>query len=341
LDRPTRQTAVFPTLRVRNISIIPALLSEHGADPREICRRAGVDPAVFDRLDGVIPYASLGRLVSESVKATGCDWFGLKVGMASAPTVMGLMGLVSIHSTTVREGLELITTNLTTSDSGGATFLDVRDGVAAFGYVVTARGIESADHIVDGSLAIASNFLRRMCGEAWRPDEVRLTRAAPRDKRPFARFFGAPIVYGAAAGCLVFPASLLDEPISGRDPHVADMLTPLLREEAASAGGDFVASVRRLIRAQLAAGQLSREALCRALGITPRALVYRLEARGLTYSGLAEEARFEAAQDMLLGGLSIAVAAERLGFADQSAFTRAFKEWSGTTPAKWRADRGV
>ncbi len=43
---------------------------------------------------------------------------------------------------------------------------------------------------------------------------------------------------------------------------------------------------------------------------------------------------------MLRDGKTIAETAARLGFADQSAFTRAFKAWSGATPARWRAERG-
>ena len=42
----------------------------------------------------------------------------------------------------------------------------------------------------------------------------------------------------------------------------------------------------------------------------------------------------------MIEGQSTAETATRLGFADPSAFTRAFKAWSGTTPARWRVERG-
>ena len=259
--------------------------------------------------------------------------------MKTRPTGMGLTGLVSIHSPTVREGLEVITATLRTSDTGGATFLDVRRGVASFGYTMTAPHVESADQIVDAAIAIACNVMRQLSGPGWRPTQVRLTRTPPRDRTPFAKFFEAPIEFGAQAGCLVFDAAILDRPVRDRDPHAADILAPLLREAAASAQSDFAWTTRALIRTQLAAGALSREAISRALGLSTRTLVSRLEALGLTYTGLADEAKFEAAQSWLIKGETIAETAARLGFADPSAFTRAFKAWSGATPARWRAER--
>ena len=59
----------------------------------------------------------------------------------------------------------------------------------------------------------------------------------------------------------------------------------------------------------------------------------------MTYSKLADEARFEAARDLLLRGLPIADVGSSLGFAEQSAFTRAFKTWAGAPPARWLAER--
>jgi AraC-like DNA-binding protein len=339
LDSLARPGLRFPTVRIRNLAAIPPTLAELGADPDAVIRQAGIDPKVFLNLDAILAFTMLGRLATESVKATGCESFGLRVGMKTRPTGMGLTGLVSIHSSTVREGLDIITTTLRTSDTGSATFLDLRRGVARFGYVVTAPNIESADQIVDAAIAIVFNVMRRLCGAAWRPDAVRLTREPPRDRTPFTKFFEAPVEFAAKAACLLFDAGVLGQPVHDRDPHAADILAPLLREAAANAQGDFISTARALIRTQLAAGALSRENITRALGLSVRTLVYRLKAVGLTYIGLADEAKFEAAQGLLRDGKTIAETAARLGFADPSAFTRAFKAWSGATPARWRAER--
>ena len=340
MDTRARPELRIPTVRVRNLAGIRPTLAELGVDPDAVIRQAGVDPKLLANPDAVIAFTALGWLVTECLKATGCECFGLRVGMKTRPTGLGLTGLVSIHSPTVREGLEVITATLQTSDTGGATFLDLRRGVAEFGYAVTAPAIESADQIVDAAIALTFNVMRRLCGTAWRPDAVRLTRKPPRDKAPFVRFFEAPVEFGAARGCLVFDAAILDRPVHDRDPHVAGILAPLLEEAAANVQGDFLSTARAMVRTQLAAGTLSRDSVCRALSLSQRTFVHRLEARGLTYTGLADEAKYEAAQSLMIKGQSIAETAARLGFADPSAFTRAFKAWSGTTPARWRAERG-
>jgi AraC-like DNA-binding protein len=86
-------------------------------------------------------------------------------------------------------------------------------------------------------------------------------------------------------------------------------------------------------------GAISRDNVCRALGISARTLSNRLDSYGASYSGLVDEARFEAAQSLLMKGVAIAEIAVHLGFAEQSAFTRAFKAWSGCAPARWRASQ--
>jgi AraC-like DNA-binding protein len=93
------------------------------------------------------------------------------------------------------------------------------------------------------------------------------------------------------------------------------------------------------IGARIGSGALTRDSVCRALGVDARTLAHRLEAFGVTFSGLADEVRFDAAQGLLLKDRRIAEIAADLSFAEPSAFIRAFKSWSRTTPARWRATR--
>jgi AraC-like DNA-binding protein len=340
VDKVTRAKAHYATAKVRNIAAIPATLGEFGADADAVLRRAGVDLHVFSDPENVVPYAALGRLVTECVKATGCERFGLRVGANTKAGALGLTSLVSFNAPTVRAALEVIIDTLKTSETGGTAFLDIRDGLASFGYAVVAPDIEGVDQIEDGSVAIAFNIMRQLCGAPWRPIRVRLARKPPRDKAPFTRFFAAPVDFAEPRSCLVFDAAVLDAPVRDSNPDYANILAPLLEEALANARGDFLSSVKAVIRSQLVAGALSRDRVCRALGLNGRTLAHRLEAFDVTYSGLADEAKFEAAQSLLMKDKTIAQIALALDFAETSAFSRAFKAWSGTTPARWRAERG-
>jgi AraC-like DNA-binding protein len=69
-----------------------------------------------------------------------------------------------------------------------------------------------------------------------------------------------------------------------------------------------------------------------------RTLTRRLKASGCNFKALVDEGRFEIAREMLQNtSLDVSRIAASLDYADASAFTRAFRRWSGATPAVWRA----
>jgi AraC-like DNA-binding protein len=339
LDRVTRAKPRFATIKVRNAAAILPTLVELGVDPNAVLRRAGIEPAMFSDPDNDLPFAAVGRLASECVKATACESFGLRVGARRNMTSLGLTGLVSMHASTVRDALQILSSTLKTSNTGVATVLDVRGHIASFLYVVTAPNIESTDQIVDAGVAVIVITMRQLCGLAWRPNRVRLTRDPPRDKTPFAQFFRAPIEYGALTAGVIFDAAALDWPVRDRNPDYAKILAPLLEDAVADSEGDFVSAVRSAMRTRIGAGSLTRDSVCRALGLNTRTLAHRLEAFGVTFSGLADEVRFDAAQSLLLKDRRVGEIAIELGFADPGSFIRAFKTWSGTTPGRWRSAR--
>jgi len=74
--------------------------------------------------------------------------------------------------------------------------------------------------------------------------------------------------------------------------------------------------------------------------MTPRVLYRRLAAQGLNFRELRESALQQLAEQHLRDGrLSLADVALLLGYSEQSAFTRAFKRWTGHTPTQWREEQ--
>jgi AraC-like DNA-binding protein len=87
----------------------------------------------------------------------------------------------------------------------------------------------------------------------------------------------------------------------------------------------------------LADGQPSQSQIARRLGMSVRTLHRRLAEDGQSFQSLVSRARREAAETLLRADdHSLAEIAFLTGFSDQSAFTRAFKRWTGMTPAAFR-----
>jgi AraC-like DNA-binding protein len=181
--------------------------------------------------------------------------------------------------------------------------------------------------------------MRKLIGPRWCPTEVRLMRRAPRQPEAYARFFAAPCRFNAARSELVFPAATLDLPVagSGAQSFPAAMAADKADTPFELTGQDWVELVRRTTLGLLLTGNCSRQAVADDLGISPRTLNRKLAQAGASFLELADYTRFMASRvlikdtDMPLGEI-----AQVLGYADPSSFCRAFKRWSGVSPAEWR-----
>jgi AraC-like DNA-binding protein len=341
MGNKTRNRPQVATIRVRNFLALREVLIALGADPAQVLVSAGMDPGLFSDPERAVAFGELDRLLTECLKTTQCEDVGLRVGEIGGAEVIGLAGLVSLNCATVREGMRTIVDGLKTTNTGGAVILDEVGGVALLGYAVVAPGVENGDQIIDCGMARLMNVMQGLCGPEWRPDRVLLTRRPPRDVASFARFFQAPVEFDAASARLEFDAAILDWPIKDHNPAHREILVPLLDRALAEAPDEFVFAVKSVLRAQAAAGRLTRERICRAMGLSKHTLTSRLKASGVTFAKLADETLLELAESLLLKGRPISEVSVALGFADKSAFTRAFKKWAGTTPARWRSRRAA
>lgn len=205
------------------------------------------------------------------------------------------------------------------------------------------RQPESFGHLHD-SMAIAAliTFLRRQVDAAPPPTQVSFVNPAPADVREraaYEAFFGCPVDFDASHTAVRFPLAYL----AIRMPHSDPGLRALLDRQAQAlllALPDSDAFDRALQQVMLhllaeAAATLPRAA--RELHVSVRTLQRRLDARGLCWQELLDRTREQLARQYLADRtLTLGDIALLLGFSEQSAFTRAFRRWTGSTPARWR-----
>jgi AraC-like DNA-binding protein len=95
-----------------------------------------------------------------------------------------------------------------------------------------------------------------------------------------------------------------------------------------------------VLRAALMTGHAGADEVAALFAMHSRTLNRRLGAFGTSFRKLVDEGRFAIARKLLeCTELDVGEIAGALGYADASAFTRAFRRWSGTTPAAWRTHR--
>jgi AraC-like DNA-binding protein len=327
-------------LRVDMLTWVPAVLREVGLDAAATIAETGIDPRIFDDPSNEIPVASLGRLLRVASARSGCAHLGLLIGRRSALEELGLLGLLVRHSPDVGTALRNLTAHLHLRDRGAVAPLLVSDAVASLGYEIYQTNVEGIDQLSVGAMAIATNILRSLCGRSWRPSEVLFAHSPPADLRPHRRFFDAPLHFDAERTALVFPVSWLEHRIAGANPAHFEALSKKVDALQREIGADLPREIRRMLRVVLLTQKGSVEDISSRLGIHRRTLNRRLQAQGTSLHRLVEEVRSEIARQ-LVGNtrMSLTHIAATLGYADSSAFTRAFRRWTGALPSAWRKAR--
>ncbi|HSD59712.1 MAG TPA: AraC family transcriptional regulator [Burkholderiales bacterium] len=324
-------------LRVSILAEVPRVLEALGQNPGQVLQESGLDPALLRDPENTIPFHAVGALLEHCVARTGCRHFGLLVGERGGVATVGVVGLLLRNSRDVGAALRNLIKYLHFHDRGAVPTLAVEGHATMLGYAIYAKGVPASEQICAGSMAVASNIMRSLCGADWHPTEVLFPFRKPADLKPYNRFFRAPLRFDAEQAALAFPAAWLDHPLSGADPEVQRAIESLLVALDAPDRVDIAARVRRVVRAMLIGGRASEGEVAHAFSMHRRTLNRRLRFHGTTFQTILAELRFEMACQLLRDtDNSVGDIATAVGYSGSSPFGRAFRHWSGMTPAEWR-----
>jgi len=200
-----------------------------------------------------------------------------------------------------------------------------------------ATGAEPAIS-VDITFATLVELGRRATGRHILPRRLELARPGPAGAT-HAEYFGCPIRTSAPRNLLVLNAADLDRPFPGHNPEMLEMLTPALSAALGEleAQSSVKEQVKIVLKRSLASGQPGLSDVAKQLGMSDRTLQRRITGEGATFRDLLSDARRDLGRHLLADpATDIDEVACLLGYQDTTSFYRAFREWEGMSPNRWR-----
>ncbi|MBP8191426.1 MAG: AraC family transcriptional regulator [Aquabacterium sp.] len=182
-------------------------------------------------------------------------------------------------------------------------------------------------------------FAQELCGRPLPIDELDFVNPPPKDSAPYDAFFRCKVRFGQTLTRLSLRLDCLQWPLRQHDPHLLKLMDEQVQAslDALPSSGDLVEQTRRALRYLAPQGVPELDRVASELRLSPRVLYRRLAAQGHQFRDLREQTLEHTAKSHLQEGrLPMSDIALLLGYSEQSAFTRAFKRWTGQSPVQWR-----
>ncbi len=181
--------------------------------------------------------------------------------------------------------------------------------------------------------------MRNLTQTQFYPIEMRFQHEIGENAKAFQKLAGFPVVFGAERMEIILSLSSLDLPVPTYDPklraHLLEYGERILAERR-SPQQKTRAKVEGLITRSLPGHIMQAEEAAANLGMSPRTLARRLKDEGTSFREIVEDLRCDLAQTFITNRMPLAEIAYSLGYADQAAFSTAFKRWTGQAPSAFK-----
>jgi AraC-like DNA-binding protein len=342
---PGRRAAMSAPDDSISISAATGLLeaiADGGGTAERVLRNAGVERSTLLRRDGFIRSSTFSRLLEESARSTGDCCFGMHFGARFDPRDIGVLAYVVVNSSTVAAALRNVERYLHIHHHAPSVSFGIEGKRGYLRYLLRRSENTTIRQHNEYSMAVLLKTLRGAAGTAWMPREIRFVH----ERNPacdYRAVFGSRVRFGCASNAVIVERDFVECCVAAADPKLYRALR--LHLDRALGGTQqeedgLLESVRSAIGASLECGDAKLERIAARLTVNARTLERRLKAHGVVYRDLLEDTRRRLALEYLKDKRrTISEIALLLGYSEVSAFSRAFKRWTGSTPRDSRARR--
>jgi AraC-like DNA-binding protein len=308
---------------------------------RVLRRYPSIPTSVVDGLESI----DLDHWITYSRSAEFCDWallqtrdenLGLHAAEAVQPGDFDVLEYAGRSCATIGEAIEVVNRYIALLRDGAEFHLD-RHGARVIWNLTMAIPLPRI--LNDWTVAVYVVLGRTLIDDDYAPSEVHVTHARPTDTSEYARILRAPVRFGQSDNRLIMPASFLDRPIRQADARLHAVMQRYAGQllEQRPSPQRFSDRVRVAVTETLRSKRPAVGLVADRLHLSERTLRRRLQDEGTSFTDVVDDVRRKLALSYLdQPNLGLAEIAFMLGFSQTSAFSRAFKRWTGIAPIERR-----
>jgi len=315
-------------------------LRQHGRTVDAVLSEAGLDLRTVTREGGRIPWLGQARLLDIAARELDDDCYGIHLAARVDVRDADVIAYLGLASRTLGDALANLARYGRVFTEAVQFEVAVADGMASLEFTPTSPTFALYRQQMEFSVGLVMRAYRDFTRMDITPLEVAFVHHRQNRPRDISRFFGCRVSYGERRARIVLRAGDLAIPIPTADHRLLNILrrhADTMLEEIGHTGSGLVPKVERLVVDRLPTGMARAKVIAAELGISDRTLSRRLAGEGTSFDEILDRLRHDLAQRYIVGSdLSLSEIAFNLGYANQPAFTTAFKRWSGKSPGELR-----
>ncbi len=318
-------------------------LGRRGLDADTACRAAQIDPAWLDAPNARVPASAMERLWAAAERLTGDADLGLHSAECYNPGALSIVGYVILSCRTAAEALGCLARYAPLLNEGLCVRIEHAPGATRclFG---AAQGVDSfllrsPRQAVETLAAGIVLTLARLAIRPPVPAAVHFRHAAPPAIGEHLRLLGPVLRFEQPENAVVYPSAALAARMMSADPALLAVFESDARHRLGQlqAHGAVSARVQSIVGVRLKGAVPSLASIAAELAMSERSVQRSLTEERTSYRDIVDGVRKGLALTHLSRpGASAADVAFLLGFSEPSAFTRAFRRWTGSPPSQFR-----
>jgi AraC-like DNA-binding protein len=313
----------------------------NGATERDCLRGTGLSPANLTDPDHTVEARQELAVARNLVRLVGpVPGLGMQAGLRYTLGSAGILGFAVLASPTMRDAITIALRYVALTSA--FVHLSVEEAGARSCIVFDDRDIPAdvRTFLVERDLAAMGQIIPVLVGTEFPFAEitVQLRLDATHCQALSEMFPGIALVPRQPRNALSLPTELLDRALPQADPHTASLCEQQCHEllDRRRRRHGTAATVRSMLLRD-PSNMPSMDTAAQQLNLDPRTLHRHLAREHTSYRALTNETREALATELLTNtGLTVAEVADRLGYTEVAAFSRAFKLWTGAPPKTFR-----